>query len=56
MKKIPRKILGTRSIEHLSHFRCGSCNKWWGIGDAPEKRKEWYCPWCGKKNIFRHKK
>jgi predicted RNA-binding Zn-ribbon protein involved in translation (DUF1610 family) len=57
MKKTAlKKIHGTRSIELLHHFRCGSCNKWWGIGDAPEKRKEWYCPWCGKKNIFRHKK
>jgi hypothetical protein len=37
---------GTKSVEQLSHFRCGSCNKWWSIGDAPE-RTFWHCPWCG---------
>jgi len=36
------------SLERLFHFRCGSCQKWWSIGDAP-KREYWYCPWCGEK-------
>jgi DNA-directed RNA polymerase subunit RPC12/RpoP len=48
-----KMIRGIRSIEHFNHFRCGSCSKWWGIGDAPEKRKEWFCPWCGKKSLYK---
>jgi len=36
-----------RSIEKLSHFQCGACNKWWSVGDAPQDKKEWYCCWCG---------
>jgi len=53
------KIAGKISIENLAHFRCGKCDKWWTIaspeggsssgGDWPEKRKEWFCPWCGAK-------
>lgn len=35
------------SHEHLVHFNCPICQKWWSIGDAPE-RDHWYCPWCGK--------
>lgn len=37
---------GTYSVERLVHFQCGSCKKWWSIGDAPD-RDYWYCPWCG---------
>jgi hypothetical protein len=44
---------GGRSIESLSHFWCKSCKKWWSIGDAPLKREEWFCPWCGEKNKFK---
>ena len=36
------------SHEHLVHFNCPLCQKWWSIGDAPE-RDHWYCPWCGQK-------
>jgi ribosomal protein S27AE len=36
-----------RAVEHLNHFQCGKCKKWWTIGDAPKKKKEWFCPWCG---------
>lgn len=36
-----------RSIEKLSHFRCSKCDKWFSIGDAPEHRQKWFCPWCG---------
>ena len=43
---------GVRSIEHFHHFRCGYCNGWWGIGDAPRARKKWHCPWCGKENEY----
>jgi hypothetical protein len=43
---------GGRSLESLSHFWCASCKKWWSIGDAPLSKKEWFCPWCGEKNIF----
>ena len=33
------------SLERLWHFQCENCNKWWTIGDAPD-RLEWGCPWC----------
>lgn len=36
-----------RFIEKLSHFLCDKCNKWFSIGDAPEDKKNWFCPWCG---------
>jgi len=39
------------SIENLIHFTCDFCEKWWSVGDAPVKDKNfWYCPWCGKIN------
>ena len=37
-----------RMIELLSHFRCGQCDKWWSISDAPAAKTNWFCPWCGK--------
>ena len=40
------KLSGRISLEKISHFRCGKCNKWWSIADAP-KRDAWFCPWCG---------
>lgn len=43
---------GTRSLERLTHFRCGSCCKWWSIGDAPLDREVWFCPWCGVTGVF----
>ncbi|MES2314830.1 MAG: hypothetical protein V4524_02750 [Patescibacteria group bacterium] len=60
MKKKIEKLKGTLSVEHLHHFRCGACDKWWSIGDPsialPGKqsatKREWFCPWCGEKNIF----
>jgi len=54
MKKAVQKIRGTLSIERFNHFQCGSCKSWWGIGDAP-KRAEWYCPWCGARQVFTDK-
>jgi hypothetical protein len=55
------KTTGTLSIEHLHHFRCGECNKWWSVGDPsialPGKssamKRKWFCPWCGKVNILK---
>lgn len=44
---------GKKSVEYLSHFQCGSCQKWWSIGDAPLDRKVWYCPWCGKLQVVK---
>lgn len=42
---------GSVSVEHLHHFRCANCNKWWSIGDpsiaAKVLIKQWFCPWCG---------
>lgn len=44
------------SNEHLVHFNCPICQKWWSIGDAGEvgeptgvlpERDHWWCPWCG---------
>jgi predicted RNA-binding Zn-ribbon protein involved in translation (DUF1610 family) len=47
-KSNPPKIQALkRSTEVLSHFSCGACGKWWTVGDAPKKKKHWYCPWCG---------
>lgn len=43
---------GLRTIENLHHFRCKECNKWWTIGDAPECKINWFCPWCGGENRF----
>ncbi|HPI67128.1 MAG TPA: hypothetical protein PKZ16_01100 [bacterium] len=39
-----KKITGRVSLEKFYHFNCGHCHKWWGIGDAPNKRKDWFCP------------
>jgi hypothetical protein len=47
--KTPPAPKHTRSTEKLHHFSCGVCKKWWSIGDAPLRKKEWYCPWCGTK-------
>jgi predicted RNA-binding Zn-ribbon protein involved in translation (DUF1610 family) len=43
---------GKKSVENLHHFNCGSCNKWWSIGDAPNDKHDWFCPWCGTKQII----
>lgn len=40
---------GSRSIERISHFRCGSCKKWWSVGDAPQEKNDWFCTWCGER-------
>ena len=45
-------IESKRSIENLSHFFCSFCSKWWTIGDAPEEKEVWFCPWCGKENNY----
>ena len=41
-----------RNIELLHHFSCQHCGKWWSIGDAPVEKQEWFCPWCGEKQVF----
>lgn len=51
-KKLKTEVKnGSVSVEHLHHFRCGSCNKWWSIGDPAITKtgvkKQWFCPWCG---------
>ncbi|MCL4868859.1 MAG: hypothetical protein KJ063_07830 [Anaerolineae bacterium] len=43
---------GTFSEERLVHFRCGGCGRWWTIGDAPPKRRNWFCPWCGQEQTM----
>jgi len=47
-----KDIKGKISVERLSHFQCGVCNKWWSVGDAP-KRNKWFCPWCGKERGYK---
>lgn len=42
----------TYSVEHLAHYHCGKCKKWWSIGDGPTWEMNrvpqvLYCPWCG---------
>lgn len=44
----------SRSVEELHHFSCAACNKWWTVGDAPREKLEWYCPWCGNVQEYRH--
>ena len=46
----PRFLEIAVSKETLAHFRCGKCYQWWTIGDAPENKPNWYCPWCGSKH------
>lgn len=43
---------GKKTVELLAHFNCGVCKKWWAIGDAPPKKKKWFCPWCGTKQNY----
>ena len=39
------------SIEHLYHFSCDRCQKWWAIGDFPwGSQSSMWCPWCGYEN------
>jgi hypothetical protein len=35
------------SIEMLYHYSCGSCGKWWSIGDHPSPTLSVTCPLCG---------
>lgn len=39
------------SKEMLYHFQCDDCKKWWTIGDAPEDKCDWFCPWCGHEQV-----
>lgn len=39
-----------RSVEILTHFNCGACQKPWSVDDAPAEKKQWWCPWCGAAN------
>jgi hypothetical protein len=44
--------IGKKSVEKLHHFGCVHCKKWWTVGDAPENKKIWWCPWCRKENKY----
>jgi len=44
-----------RTVEKINHFSCAKCGKWWSVGDAPEKKKKWFCPWCGMLNEYKKK-
>lgn len=38
------------SIEHLYHFKCAECSKWWTIGDfhtIDSDDDRIFCPHCG---------
>jgi predicted RNA-binding Zn-ribbon protein involved in translation (DUF1610 family) len=52
MKKLSKKFV--RHIERLHHFSCACCGGWWTVGDAPPTRMKWFCPWCGKENIYKN--
>lgn len=43
-----KEIIGSSSLETLTHFQCGTCTKWWAIGDVLPNKHDWYCPWCGQ--------
>ena len=44
------------SIEHLYHFNCDSCQKWWAIADFPwGSQSSLWCPWCGYENTLPEK-
>lgn len=45
--------ISKKSIESLHHFQCFHCERWWTIGDAPNDKDYFYCPWCGKENKFK---
>ncbi|MCC6520365.1 hypothetical protein IT403_00050 [Candidatus Nomurabacteria bacterium] len=54
--KNENKEKGVYSVEELNHFNCGTCKKWWSIGDpkvAKKKNQEWFCPWCGLQQTFK---
>jgi hypothetical protein len=40
-----------QAIEQLTHFQCGACEGWWSIGDAPDDKETWFCPWCGHEDV-----
>ena len=53
VKNVENKSKSVMSVEVLSHFRCEDCKGWWSIGDAIlHDKTDWFCPWCGVKNIF----
>lgn len=44
----------TLSQEIIDNYRCGKCNHWWSISDAPNPVKSGdtvFCPTCGAVNI-----
>lgn len=44
-----------KSKEIIFHFLCEKCSKWWSVGDAPEEKNTWFCPWCGHANKYTKK-
>ena len=42
-----------RSVEHLFHYRCGACEKWWAIADIEPREGEVIdCPHCGYPHVI----
>lgn len=40
------------SVEHLYHFSCSACNKWWTVADYKwELGKKGWCPHCGQEFV-----
>ena len=35
------------TVEVLRHYNCGSCSKWWSIGDHQAPGAVLHCPHCG---------
>lgn len=39
------------SLEHLYHYQCDGCTKWWTIADIqPVVGNQIFCPHCGNAN------
>lgn len=42
------------SLEHLYHYCCDICEKWWTVADIkPELSQVVYCPHCGIVNVVK---
>lgn len=44
---------GFVSISSWHHCKCFACNQWWAVEDPPADRVEWFCPWCGQRQLLR---
>ena len=45
-----RDVVGTVFVERLAHFSCGSCHRWWSVGDWTIVKRV-TCPHCGTRQL-----